>query len=177
MLVCESPLYGSFALRMACFYSKKSGFTLLEVSLAILIALILMAVAIPSLTGALGESKDHNVFLAFDAMAQEARSRSLEEQRNYVIVWGRDRAVLMRPETPAGPDEAEGLCRWKIEKQEALELHLPAALTDKGMTPDAIWTFWANGICEPAEIRYKGAAGKWSAVYNPFTVQAEVRYE
>ena len=115
--------------------SLKSGFTLLEVILAILIA------------------------------------------RNYVIVWGRDRSVLLRPETPATPEEAEGLQKWKIQKGETLELHLPAALTEKGITPDAIWTFWPTGICEPAEVRYKGGAGAWSAVYNPFTVQGEVSYD
>jgi len=163
---------------MKChFVHSKSGFTLLEVSLAIMIALILMAVAIPSLTGVLGDAKGQTVFSTFDALVQEARERSLQEQRNYVLVWGRDRVVLLRPEEPANRAETEGAQRWKIEKGEVLDLKLPAALTAKGATPDAIWTFWADGVCEPAEVRYKGAAGAWSAVYNPFTAQAEVLYE
>ena len=155
----------------------KAGFTLLEISLAILIAVVIMAMAIPSLTAALEGSKTQKVFDNFDAMAQEARSRSVEEQRNYVIVWGREREVLIRPESPANLAEAKGIKRWKIDKEEKLELHLPAALMAKGITPEAIWTFWPNGVCEPAEVRYTGAAGKWSATYNPFTVQAEVSYE
>ena len=157
--------------------SLKSGFTLLEVILAILIAVLMLAVAIPSFSGVFEGSKAQNSFLNFDAIVQEARTRSMEEARNYVIVWGRDRSVLLRPETPATPEEAEGLQKWKIQKGETLELHLPAALTEKGITPDAIWTFWPTGICEPAEVRYKGGAGAWSAVYNPFTVQGEVSYD
>lgn len=155
----------------------RSGFTLLEISLSILIAVVIMAVAIPSLSGVLGGSKAQSCFEAFDQMAQEARQRARAEERNYVIVWGRDRWVLMRPEQPANRAEAEGLRQWRIAKDETLELHLPAALTAKGATPDAIWTFWTNGVCEPAEVRYKGAAGQWAATYNPFTAQAEVTYE
>ena len=56
----------------------KAGFTLLEISLAILIAVVIMAMAIPSLTAALEGSKAQKVFDNFDAMAQEARSRSVE---------------------------------------------------------------------------------------------------
>ncbi|MEI6561762.1 MAG: type II secretion system protein [Verrucomicrobiota bacterium] len=157
-------------------FNTKAGFTLLEVILAILIAALVITVAIPSLTGVFEGSKAQGAFTTFDSMVQEARTRSMEEERNYVLVWGRDKTVLLRPEEP-GKDEMEGLPMWKIQKGEALELHLPAALTEKGATPDAIWTFWSNGVCEPAEIRYKGAEGAWSALYNPFTVQGEVRYE
>ena len=163
---------------MACHpFHSKAGFTLLEVSLAIMIALLIMAIAIPSLTGAMGKSKAQDAFSAFDDMVQEAHFRSMQEGRNYVIVWGRDKEVIVRPEEPSNRGEAQGLRQWNIQKEEALELHLPAALIAKGATPDAIWTFWSNGVCEPAEIRYAGAAGKWKAVYSPFTVQAEVSYE
>ena len=156
---------------------SQSGFTLLEISLAIMIAVVIMAVAIPSLSAVLGKSKAESSFEAFDQMAQEARERAQTEQRNYIIVWGRDRWVLMRPEEPANRAEAEGVRQWRIARNELLELHLPAALNAKGAVPEAIWTFWTNGVCEPAEVRYKGAAGAWSATYNPFTGQPEVHYE
>ncbi len=155
----------------------QSGFTLLEISLAIAIALIVMAVAIPSVTSALGGSPAQRAFTDFDAMVQEARDRSREQGRNYVIIWGREKVVLLRPEEPANRTEAEGLKRWKMAAEGELELRLPAALTARGTAPDAIWTFWADGVCEPAEVRYKGAGGKWLAVYSPFTAQAEVHYE
>ena len=156
--------------------SLKSGFTLLEIILAILIAALVMTAAIPSLTGVLEGSKARNAFSKFDTLVQEAHARSVEEARNYVLVWGRDKRVLLRPEEPTKA-EAAGVRKWQIQKGEALELRLPAALTARGAQPDAIWTFWSTGVCEPAEIRYKGAEGTWFAVYNPFTLQAEVRYE
>ncbi|MCX6968418.1 MAG: type II secretion system protein [Verrucomicrobia bacterium] len=159
------------------FSSLKTGFTLLEVILALLIAALVITVAIPSLTGVLKGSPKHDSFADFDAMVQEAHDRSVEEGRNYVMVWGREKTVRLRPEEPANQSEAEGIQTRNIQKGETLELHLPAALTEKGATPDAIWTFWSSGVCEPAEIRAQGIKGGWRAVYNPFTIQAEVHYE
>ncbi|XHR27277.1 MAG: Tfp pilus assembly protein FimT/FimU [Chthoniobacteraceae bacterium] len=156
---------------------KKSGFTLLEVILALLIAVGIMAVSIPSITSALNGSRAQKAFEGLDAMVQEARNHSREEGRNYVIVWGRDRVIRMRPEAPANREESEGIQRRNITRNDQWTLHLPAALTPRGTEPDAIWTFWASGVCEPARVDYKGGEGVWSATYNPFTAQAEVRYE
>lgn len=163
---------------MSLRYPKSmAGFTLLEVILALLIAVTVMAVSIPSVTSALSGSRVQNTFTRFDALVQEARIRSQKEKRNYVIVWGREHAVRMRPETALDRDESEGIQYEVIEKGSQLKLYLPAALLPKGKEPDAIWTFWANGVCEPARVEYKGPEGAWSAIYNPFTARAEVRYE
>ena len=153
------------------------GFTLVEVCLALAIALVMMAAALPGVTAALEKREAPEAFNALDAMAQEAHARSVAEGRNYVLVWDRAKSVRMRPESPANRAEAEGKRQWQITRNATLTLHLPAALTPKGTTPDAIWTFWADGFCEPAEIQFRGNAEKWTAVYNPFTVEAEVRDE
>ena len=157
-------------------FNQSNGFTLLEIILAILIAAMVITVAVPTLTGVFEGSKAQDCFKKFDEMVQDAHARSVEEGRNYVLVWGRDKTVLLRPEDSPNED-GKGMQMWKIKKGEALVLHLPAALTEKGATPEAIWTFWATGVCEPAEIHFQGAEGAWTAVYNPFTVQAEARYE
>lgn len=164
---------------MARIISSKSprGFTLLEVMLAVCIAAIIMAVAIPVLSNVLGEPKGERSFLEFDQMVQEARTRSRVERRNYVIVWGRDGIVLMRPEETVCKPGDKGTLQWTVAKTDTLDLHLRAALLEKGQKPEAIWTFWPNGTCEPAEVHYKGVAGEWTARYHPFTVQAEVRYD
>ncbi|MEI8234234.1 MAG: prepilin-type N-terminal cleavage/methylation domain-containing protein [Verrucomicrobiota bacterium] len=154
-----------------------AGFTLVEVCLALAIALVMMAAALPGVTAALGRREAPEAFNALDAMAREAHARSVAEGRDYVIVWDRAGIVRMRPESPVNRAEAEGLRQWKIASGATLALHLPAALTPNGMPPDAIWTFWADGFCEPAEIRFQGSAGKWTASYDPLTVQAEVRDE
>jgi competence protein ComGC len=155
----------------------KTGFTLLEVCLVIAMALIMTAVAVPSLTGDWLGNKEERRFADFDAMVREAHSRSLEERRSYVMIWGADGIVRLRPEEPANRKEAEGVRQWKIEKRTELKLRLPAALTAKGASPDAVWTFWADGVCEPAQVRYKDYRGGWKADYVPFKAQAEVRYD
>ena len=155
-------------------HSSAPGFTLLEVCLAVAIALIVLAAAIPNIASALRESDARRAFGAFDSMVREARERSRAEGRNYVMVWGRERAVLLRPEAPLNRTEAGGVRRWEMAREGALVLRLPAALV---AGPDAIWTFWADGVCEPAEVRYSGAGGGWLAVYNALTGEAEVRYD
>lgn len=151
------------------------GFTLLEIVLALIIALALMGAAVPAVTGALGVPPARQAFERFDALVREARARSLAEGCNYVIVWGRDREVLVRPEASAHNAKVRGVARWEDEGR--LELRLPAALMERGTTPEAIWTFWPDGANEPAEIHYKGKSGEWTAIYSPFAVNAEVRYE
>jgi len=160
------------------------GFTLLEICLALAIALTVMAMAAPGLISAMEGSAQEKSFERLDAMAREARQRSQAERRNYVIVWGNsqpnrpwERVLVMRPEAAKDEAEAEGFQRWEIGKSETLEMELPAALLSKGTRPEAIWTFWPNGVCEPAQIRYHGAAGGWRARYHPLTGSAEVQYE
>ncbi len=152
------------------------GFTLLEVMLALLVALAVIAVSVPSITAALSKPPAQAAFESFDAMVQEARSRSHEEGRSYVIVWGRDQLIRLRPEEPASRAEANGIRQWDQHTAGEVTLRLPAALL-RGKTPDAIWTFWPNGACEPAELHYKMTNAKWTALYNPFTARAEVNYD
>ena len=153
------------------------GYTMLEIILALVIALLVLAVAVPSVMTALNNPPSQQSFEEFDAMVQEARRRSVTEERPYILVWGREKEVVLRPKSAANPDEARGIQRWSFAEKGALELHLPAALMPHGATPEAIWTFWPDGVCEPAEIRHAGDGWKWIAVYHPLTGRAEVRYE
>ena len=163
---------------MYCNFSRSPiGFTLLEVLLALFIAVTITAVTVPGMASVLAKSPARRAFDNFDTLVQEAHFRSRAEGRAYVLVWSRDKAVVLRAEEPATRAEAEGLKKWDQAASGELELHLPAALLRNGKKPDAIWTFWADGSCEPAEIRYKCASRSWSASYNPFTIHAEVRFE
>jgi hypothetical protein len=47
-------------------------------------------------------------------------------------------------------------------------LELPAALR---ANPRPEWAFWPTGNCEPAVVRYAGAAGRWTAAYHPLTAR------
>lgn len=140
--------------------------------MAIFIALLVMSVAIPSLTGALQQNRGQKSFEAFDSLVQEARTRSLTERKPYVLVWTRKKIVL-RPED-AGKEGVQGVRSLDLSHDEPLTLDLTAALVKK---PEAIWTFWPSGACEPATVYFRGKKARWTAVYNPFTAEAAVRYD
>ena len=163
--------------RSSHFLATSPGFTLLEICLVLMIAFVILAVAIPSLSSALSSSRSKSSFSEFDDMVQDAHGRAIAERRAYVLIWS-PKKVVMRPDEPANKAEADGLRQIEIAKDDVLNLFLPASLALKqGKLTVAIWTFWPNGACEPAPIEYKGKLGKWSATYNPFTVQADPNYD
>lgn len=155
----------------------REGFTILEVCLALSIALLVIAAAVPGLTGAWGGLKAGRRFDAFDSMVREAHRRSVAEGRTYVIVWGKEGVVRLRPEQPSHHDEAKGVREFKMENGGRLALKLPAALMPKGVAPEAVWTFWTDGFCEPAQVQCRASGEAWTAFYDPFTSEAEVRYD
>jgi type II secretory pathway pseudopilin PulG len=148
--------------------SKRAGFTLLEVCLAVLIALFLVTLAVPSVGGLLEENRRRRSFDALDDLAREAQIRSTEERRSFVIVWERERIVL-RPEEPANTEEERGVGELPIDGDHQYSVELPAALQKE---PPPVWTFWPTGTCEPVVIRYEGSGGKWIARFDPLTVRA-----
>ena len=156
--------------RLSGFRSPLSGFTLLELCLAIFIGLLIIAAAVPSLSGLLDDKKGKATFMAFDGLVREARSLSIEERRPYVLLWTEE-GVTMQSDGAAPEEEARTLT---LEEGDSLVLDLPAALKKN---PQPIWTFWPSGTCEPATVVFRGKEGAWTAVYNPFTADAEVTHE
>lgn len=149
---------------------SRKGFTLLEICLAIAIAMVIMLMAVPSISGVLKGQKANRPYEMFDQLVKKAQARSISERRNYLITWEKEELVL-RPENPENVEEAQGIDRIAIADKESYEIQLPAALVKK---PPSEWTFWPTGTCEPATILYKGPQGSWTAVYRPLTVKAEV---
>jgi len=150
--------------------SRPAGFTLLEICLAVFIAILLLAAAVPSLSGVLNANKENEVFKLFNDLVQEARARSIEERRAYVLLWTKE-GVTLQADGAAPDEEAQHLT---LEEDDTLKLELPAALIKD---PPPVWTFWPSGTCEPATVHYSGKSGRWTAAYNPFTAQPEVTHE
>lgn len=152
------------------------GFTLLEICIAMAIAALVVTAAIPSLQGVLNGDQKDGKFSDFDSLVQEAHRLSVTEKRAYLLVWT-PKYVKLRPDDVPDADmkNTEGSEReWAFEPDEKLRLFLTAALTPN---PEAVWTFWPNGTCEPADVEFKGPSGNWTARYNPFTIKADVTYE
>ena len=164
------------ARRLISFVRTHGGFTLLEICLAVFIALLLVTLAVPSLSGLLAGQEAKRSFDNFDALAREAQSRSVTERRPYLLAWDKT-GIDLRPapgetmtpgrETPI--EEGAKPSRIDFAEKETYDLELPAALVKK---PALEWIFWPSGTCEPATVTRHSAGGGWSAVYDGLTVRA-----
>jgi prepilin-type N-terminal cleavage/methylation domain-containing protein len=147
---------------------RPSGFTLIEIAISVAILLMLLLLAVPSVSGVLADRRLRHSLDEFNKLVQQAQERSVLEHRAYLISWEKERVVL-GPETPA-KDEGP-VAVFKLARGEAIQLNLTAALT-KDAPPE--WIFWPSGNCEPATIAYKGVSGSWTANYSPLTARADV---
>jgi prepilin-type N-terminal cleavage/methylation domain-containing protein len=148
---------------------RRSGFTLLELAIAVVLIVLLMMLAVPSMNGVLADRRLHRSLDGFNAMVREAQQRSTAERRSYLIVW-QDGQIGLRPEGFLKGDDPEPAMKLKIAKNESFRISFPAALVDE--TP-AEWIFWPSGNCEPAVVTYQGRDGKWTANYSALTARSE----
>jgi type II secretory pathway pseudopilin PulG len=146
------------------------AFTLIEIALSIFILMLLLMLAVPSLSGVIANRRLKQSLDSFNQLVRQAQERSVTERRAYLIVWGKS-SVLLRPEFFTKDEEEKATSVFRLPKGSWLKVSLPAALTDN---PPAEWIFWPSGTCEPARIQFKGPAGTWTADYSPLTAQPEL---
>ncbi len=146
------------------------AFTLIEIALSLFILMLLLMLAVPSLTGVVASRRLKQSLDGFNDLVRQAHERSVTERRPYIIVWGKN-SVLVRPESFAEDEEAKPAAVYRLSTGTLLRLSLPAALAAK-YPPE--WIFWPSGNCEPAIVQFKGPAGLWTANYSPLTAQPEV---
>lgn len=146
--------------------SRRAGFTLIEICLALLIGMCLIALAVPSISGMFREQRLRRSFESFDRFVRSAQLKSITERRSYVMVWNKENIELVPVEAaetePAEPEQ------FAFEEDQVFTIERPAALMKK---PVAEWIFWKSGTCEPAVISFSGPAGKWAVDYNPLTAR------
>ena len=156
--------------------SSSRGFTLIEMLLAIAIAIAVTIVALPNLRGASRERRLHETFEKFDAFARKAQENAVREQRSWSVTWEQARIVVAADEpTPEERESGAGAPQEElaIAKDESYSLERHAALLAPKDTP-ATWIFWRSGTCEPVIVSYSGPDGTWSAQYDPLTGHGEI---
>jgi len=146
------------------------AFTLIEIALSIFILLLILVLAVPSLSGVIANRRLKQSLDNFNQLVRQAQERSVTERRAYLIVWGKN-SMLLRPETFAEGEEEKPAASLGLSKGSWIRISFPAALTGK---PPAEWIFWPSGTCEPATVQFRGPAGAWTAKYSPLTVQPEL---
>lgn len=149
---------------------RNRAFTLLEIALSIFILLLLLVLAVPSLSGVIADRRLKQSLDSFNQLVRQAQERSVTERRAYLIVWGKN-SVLLRPEVLAEGEEEKPTAVFRLSKGSGIKVSLPAALVGK---PLAEWIFWPSGTCEPATVQFKSPAGSWTANYSPLTTQPEL---
>jgi len=145
--------------------ARRAAFTLLEICLVLMIGMILLLLAIPSVAGMLADQRLHESYARFEKFAGEAHLHSLRDQKQIILVWDKH-GIAMCTATRDLHGEPEVLDRLEVPEKEVFELSRPAALSPK---PVAEWVFWPNGTCEPVIISYKGPAGLWQVKFDALT--------
>lgn len=149
--------------------SLRRGFTLIEMCVAICIALLLMAVALPSLTGQLGRQRLQQAFDRFDALVANAQKHSVDDGKPYVLVWGKNAVRLFPADWTEKQRRAGSVAAlFPSADREEYVLVRDASLARK---PTPTWTFWPSGNCEPVLVRFGGSVGEWTAQYNPLSAR------
>ena len=146
------------------------AFTLIEIALSVFILLLLLLLAVPSLSGVIANRRLKQSLDSFNQLVRQAQERSVTERRAYLIVWGKS-SVVLKPEIFTKDEEEKATAVLRLPKGSWIKVSLPAALIGK---PPAEWIFWPSGTCEPAIVQFRGPAGTWTADYSPLTAQPEL---
>lgn len=144
---------------------RRAAFTLFEIMLAIAIAVLLLALAIPSLSGIFADEDLRKSFDDFNRFVQQAQAQAIKEKRTVLLVWGKDgiETLAEKPEAADGDATGPG---FAFPDHGSITLDRPAALEKKAPME---WAFWRSGACEPVRVYYESSAGKWVADYEPLT--------
>ena len=149
---------------------RNGGFTLIELAISIVILLIILALAVPSMQGVFADRRLRISLDKFNSLVRQAHERSIAERRSYLIMW-RDGKVGLRPEAPMQGEARGPVSVWSLNKGESMKVSFPAAMMED--TP-LEWVFWPSGNCEPAVVSFRGKSGGWTAKYSALTARAEM---
>ena len=149
---------------------RRDGFTLVELIIAIVIMMVVLLLAVPSLNGVLADKRLRRSLDGVNSLVLQAQERSISERRSYLIVW-RDKQFALRPEGFLQGEDRKPVATLGFQKGESFTLSFPAALEEE---PPSEWVFWPSGNCEPAVVTYRGANGTWKAKYSALTARPEL---
>jgi prepilin-type N-terminal cleavage/methylation domain-containing protein len=149
---------------------RRDGFTLIEISIAVVVMVVILSMAVPSVTGVLADRRLRRSFDDVNRLVLQAQERSSAERRSYLIVW-RDKQFALRPEAFVQGEPRTPVATLNWQKGESFTLSLPAAIEEE---PASEWIFWPSGNCEPAVVTFRGPAGAWTAKYSALTARPEL---
>src|SRR5437762_13324387 len=93
----RAPVCDFASNRVTSAVQRFRAFTLIEIALSIFILMLLLMLAVPSLSGVIASRRLKQSLDGFNNLVRQAQERSVTERRAYLIVW-RKSGVLLRPE-------------------------------------------------------------------------------
>jgi type II secretory pathway pseudopilin PulG len=91
------------------------AFTLIEIALSIFILMLLLLLAVPSLSGVIASRRLKQSLDSFNQLVRQAQEYSVTERRPYLIAWGKN-SVLLRPEVFAEGEEEKPTSVFRLPK-------------------------------------------------------------
>ena len=145
------------------------AFTLIEIAISVFILLLLMLLAVPSLSGVLADRRLHRTYDSLNKLVQQAQQLSVEERRPYLLVWHHGE-ISLQPESFGKGEKKEPKAVLETAGS-VFTLKLPASLAKN---PPPEWIFWPSGNCEPAIVGFKGRDGTWTAEFSALTARGDL---
>jgi type II secretory pathway pseudopilin PulG len=159
-----------YAPHRVIFRVRRNAFTLIEIAISVFIILLLLLLAVPSLSGVLADRRLRRSLDDLNKLVRQAQELSVNQHRAYLIVWGKN-TLALQPEEFQDGEEEKPTSTLKMHIGDSFQLEFPAALVSD---PAAEWIFWPSGNCEPAIVKYKGVDGTWSALYSSLTARPSI---
>jgi type II secretory pathway pseudopilin PulG len=152
---------------------RDRGFTLLEISLVVVIGFMMLGLATPTIRGLFAEQRLRDRMHQFEEFVRRAGDLAKSTRGEVRLIWEKEGVRMVTEAPPAeealtldgGSAQAgtSGGEFFTVDKDEGLSLVRVAA---RDLQPLAEWSFWPAGVREPAEIYYTGAAGRWALRFN-----------
>jgi type II secretory pathway pseudopilin PulG len=149
---------------------RAHAFTLIEIVLAVFILMLILLVAVPSLTGVLADRRLRLSLDRFNTLVSQAHEHSMTENRPYLVVVGKS-SIEVRPEVYTKDDDPAPVADYPLTGGDSIRLRFPAAMVKE---PPPEWIFWPSGVCEPAVVEYRGPNGYWIVNYSALNARPEI---
>jgi type II secretory pathway pseudopilin PulG len=149
------------------------GFTLLEISLAVVIGLMMLSLALPSMRGLFAEQRLRERMEEFERFVGKAADLARTSKKEVRLRWesGGIRIVPEQELTGDNLPVSEGWDFFVLDKEETLLLTRTAA---RDQNPPAEWSFWPESVREPVELAYVGPGGAWELRFGALLAEPEV---
>jgi prepilin-type N-terminal cleavage/methylation domain-containing protein len=168
-------------------WNGPAGFTIIELMVAVMVGLMMLGLAVPSMRGVLEEQRLREKLASFEEVVRRSAALASKSKKEVRLIWFKDglRALTGWDQLQQPGPVGNEVPRWEqgsggeesvffaVGEDEALSLSRLAA---RSANPLSEWSFWPSGTREPVEIYYEGPLGKWGLRFSALVPDPEIVY-